>query len=180
MLTLRLLNKEQRRAVENFEGVTYVEAPPGTGKTQTLASRIAYMLASEGDIKPNMILALTFTDAGASAMRQRLVSFIGVDAYKIAIHTFHSFSNEIIQNNPDYFGVREFEPVTELERIDIAYRIIEELDENHPMKRLRGDIYYDAKKLLNLFQVMKHHCLYMIILLLKSQMLLFRLPIHWF
>jgi DNA helicase-2/ATP-dependent DNA helicase PcrA len=102
-----------------------------------------------------MILALTFTDAGASAMRQRLVSFIGVDAYKIAIHTFHSFSNEIIQNNPDYFGVREFEPVTELERIDIAYRIIEELDENHPMKRLRGDIYYDAKKLLNLFQVMK-------------------------
>jgi len=155
MLTLRLLNKKQREAVENFEGVTYVEAPPGTGKTQTLASRIAYMLTQSGDIKPNLILALTFTDAGAIAMRQRLVGFLGTEAYKIAIHTFHSFANEVIQNYPDYFGVREFEPVTELERISIAYQIIDELQLEHPLKRLRGDIYYDARKLLNLFQVMK-------------------------
>ena len=40
-------------------------------------------------------------------MRNRLLSFIGPDAYRVQIQTFHAFCNEIIQSHPDLFGRRE-------------------------------------------------------------------------
>ena len=42
------------------------------------------------------ILCLTFTESAARNMRERLASMIGQDAYRVAIHTFHSFGNEIL------------------------------------------------------------------------------------
>src|SRR4026208_884417 len=88
------LNKEQRKAVDTIEGPVMVIAGPGTGKTQILAARIGKILL-ETDASPENILCLTFTDAGVIAMRRRLLQFIGPDAYKVHIHTFHSFCNEI-------------------------------------------------------------------------------------
>ena len=154
-MAVKQLNQEQQMAISTIDGSTLVLAPPGSGKTQILAARITNMLSGDQGILPNMILSLTFTEAGVVAMRKRLVEFLGPAAHKIAIHTFHSFCNEIIQNNPDYFNVREAEPASELERIEIAYQIIDELEPDNPLKRLRGDVYYDAHRLLNLFQLMK-------------------------
>src|SRR5678815_4787990 len=91
----RRLNEEQRKAVDNIEGPVMVIAGPGTGKTQILAARIGKILL-ETDVLPNNILCLTYTDAGAIAMRRRLLQFIGADAYKVNIYTFHSFCNDII------------------------------------------------------------------------------------
>src|SRR5438034_11034625 len=84
------LNPEQRKAVDTIEGPVMVIAGPGTGKTQILAARIGKILL-ETDVYPNNILCLTYTDAGAIAMRKRLLQFIDADAYKVNIHTFHSF-----------------------------------------------------------------------------------------
>src|SRR5258705_12830738 len=84
------LNEQQRKAVDTIEGPVMVIAGPGTGKTQILASRIGKILL-ETDSLPQNILCLTFTDAGVAAMRKRLLSLIGSDAYKVNIHTFHSF-----------------------------------------------------------------------------------------
>src|ERR1041384_1808068 len=92
------LNEQQKRAVDAIDGPVMVIAGPGTGKTQILAARIGKILL-ETDALPENILCLTYTDAGAIAMRRRLLQFIGPDAYKVSINTFHAFCNDIIQDN---------------------------------------------------------------------------------
>ena len=64
------LNEQQRLAVDTIEGPVMVIAGPGTGKTQILAARIGKILL-EPDNAPENILCLTYTDAGAIAMRRR-------------------------------------------------------------------------------------------------------------
>ena len=87
---LSVLTTDQKRAVEQIEGPVMVLAGPGTGKTQVLAARFGYIL-DQTDTSIQQILCLTYTDAGVVAMRRRLVHFIGADAYKVNICTFHSF-----------------------------------------------------------------------------------------
>ena len=99
------LNTAQREAVTTIEGAVMGLAVPGTGKTQVLGTRIGYILDNT-DTQAHNILCLTFTDAGVVAMRERLIKFIDKDAYKVNIHTFHSFCNKVIQENPQYFGYR--------------------------------------------------------------------------
>ena len=71
------LNEAQRRAVETTEGPVLVIAGPGTGKTQIIAARIGHILSSKlTQAQPQNILCLTYTDAGAIAMRKRLLDFI--------------------------------------------------------------------------------------------------------
>jgi DNA helicase-2/ATP-dependent DNA helicase PcrA len=65
-------------------------AGAGTGKTQILAVRIAKILL-ETQIDPYNILCLTFTEAGVTAMRKRLMEIIGPAAYHVKVATFHSF-----------------------------------------------------------------------------------------
>ena len=91
-----------------------VVAGPGTGKTQILTLRIANILART-DVEPENILALTFTEAAAANMRKRLSKLIGSSAHQVVISTFHSFANDIIQNNPDDFpGIIGSQPMTEV------------------------------------------------------------------
>ena len=92
------LNLAQKAAVDAIEGPVMVIAGPGTGKTQILSARIGKILL-DTDANPENILCLTYTDAGAVAMRKRLLRFISSDAYKVNIHTFHSLCNYIIQYN---------------------------------------------------------------------------------
>jgi len=150
------LNPEQKQAVDAIYGTSFVEAPPGSGKTQLLACRVAKLLKSEAMVSPSTILLLTYTDAGTKAMRKRLFDFIGAEAYQVNIHTFHSFCSDIIQNNLSFFKADELEPVSELESLEIAMGMIKELSIDHILKRSRGDIYYEAKRLLALFQIMKN------------------------
>jgi DNA helicase-2/ATP-dependent DNA helicase PcrA len=102
------LNSRQRQAVdrESLDGPVMVIAGPGTGKTKILTLRIANILLST-DTAPESILALTFTESGATEMRSRLAAIADVTqaAYRVNITTFHSFCNSIIQNYPDAFGL---------------------------------------------------------------------------
>ncbi|MBI4930231.1 MAG: ATP-dependent helicase [Bacteroidetes bacterium] len=152
---LARLNKEQRKAVEHIEGPVMVIAGPGTGKTQIIAGRIGYILKSDLQVAPHNILCLTYTDAGTVAMRNRLLQFIGPTAYRVNIYTFHAFCNDIIQHNLDYFGKRELEPISELENVQLLQDMIDSLDAKHPLKRLKGDIYYDIPRMNDLFRMMK-------------------------
>src|SRR3954466_5329571 len=111
------LNDQQRRAVDTIEGPVMVNAGPGTGKTQVLALRIGSIL-QQTDTNPNNILCLTYTDNGAIEMRNRLLKIIGAAAYNVRIHTFHSFCNEVIQDNLTYFGKLNLAPLGDLEEIE--------------------------------------------------------------
>ncbi len=113
------LNKEQKEAVETIYGPVMVVAGPGTGKTQILAMRIANLLRSDAQISPQNILCLTYTDEGKKNMRDRLFKLIGADtAQQIAVHTYHSFCNEIIQNNLKHFDTDNLELISELELVE--------------------------------------------------------------
>lgn len=148
------LNIQQRKAVEHIEGPLLVVAGPGTGKTHILSARIGHILL-ETDTQAQNILCLTFTDAGVHAMRKRLLEFIGPEAHRVHIYTFHSFCNSIIQDNLEYFGRNDLEPLSDLERIDIIRRLLEQLDVHHYLRRGRSDQYFYEKHLFNLFQRMK-------------------------
>src|SRR3989339_42543 len=148
------LNLAQKAAVDAIEGPVMVIAGPGTGKTQILSARIGKILL-ETDANPENILCLTYTDAGAVAMRKRLLRFIGPDAYKVNIHTFHSFCNDVIQDNLSLFEKTKLDPISELESIEIFKQLIDGFPKNHPLKRYRGDVYFEINNLKNLFSNMK-------------------------
>ena len=148
------LNEKQRQAVDTIEGPVMVIAGPGTGKTQILAARIGKILL-ETDALPQNILCLTYTDAGAIAMRKRLLQFIGPDSYKVNIYTFHGFCNEVIQQNLSLFEKSALNPISDLEKIQVYKTLIDHLPKNNPLKRYRGDVYYEIKNLQHLFSAMK-------------------------
>ncbi|MES2668125.1 MAG: ATP-dependent DNA helicase [Patescibacteria group bacterium] len=96
------LNEGQRQAVDSIDGPVFVIAGPGTGKTQVLTLRIANILRTT-DTPPDAILALTFTEAAAAEMRQRLAKVIGSTAWRVRIHTFHGFAESLVSRYPDEF-----------------------------------------------------------------------------
>jgi DNA helicase II / ATP-dependent DNA helicase PcrA len=148
------LNPQQRKAVDSIEGPVMVIAGPGTGKTQILAARIGKILL-ETDALPQNILCLTYTDAGAIAMRRRLQQFIGADAYKVNLYTFHAFCNDVIQDNLALFEKTALDAISELETIELYKMLIDAFPKNHPLKRYRGDVYFEINNLRQLFATMK-------------------------
>ncbi|MAJ97602.1 MAG: hypothetical protein CMI56_03260 [Parcubacteria group bacterium] len=143
-----MLNKEQRKAVDTIEGPVMVIAGPGTGKTQILTLRIAHIL-KQTDTDPSSILALTFTEAGVAAMRKRLVSMIGSDAYRVAIHTFHGFCNMTIQRFPEDFPrLISSEQITDIDQILMMREIIEKRDHLNLLRPFHDNFAY-VKKSLN-------------------------------
>lgn len=91
------LNPEQRKAVEHGEGPLLVIAGPGSGKTRVITQRIVYLLENVPSLRPENILALTFTDKAAGEMKSRVNKALpGLDASP-HISTFHSFCYSVLR-----------------------------------------------------------------------------------
>ncbi|MFA6797512.1 MAG: ATP-dependent helicase, partial [Candidatus Paceibacterota bacterium] len=133
------LNKNQRKAVDTIEGPLLVVAGPGSGKTEILSLRVGKIL-KETQILPSNILCLTFTESATVNMRKRLAGLIGQEAYRVAIHTFHSFCVEIIQKYPEYFySGALYSPADELTQVQIIQDIFENLPNRNPLKVLHPE-----------------------------------------
>jgi len=149
------LNKAQRQAVDTIDGPVMVIAGPGTGKTELLSVRTANIL-QKTDTLPENILCLTFTDSGANAMRERLTEIIGKDAYKVAVHTFHSFGTEVINQNGQYFYQgANFHAADELSSYEIMRDIFEKLDYNNPIAKKLDDEYTHLSDSLKVISELK-------------------------
>ena len=136
---LKKLNAEQRTAVETVEGPVMVIAGPGSGKTELLSLRVANILRTT-DTAPGNILCLTFTDAAAFNMRERLSGLMGREAYRVAIHTFHSFGVEVINRYPEYFyNGATFLPADEITQTEILEDIFSDLPHNNPLRSQHDD-----------------------------------------
>lgn len=134
------LNAEQQQVVNILFGPVLVNAGAGTGKTQLLSTRVANILR-QTDTLPNHILCLTYTDAAATNMRDRLYQIIGPLSYRIAIHTFHSFSLEIMNRYPEYFFQgATFNLAEELVKKEILLGIFKSLPLSNPMKSFCSEI----------------------------------------
>jgi DNA helicase-2/ATP-dependent DNA helicase PcrA len=133
------LNPAQKQAVDTTDGPVMVVAGPGTGKTELLSMRVANILRAT-DTLPQNILCLTYTESGAHAMRERLAGLIGPDAYKVAVHTFHSFGSEIINRNAEYFyHGAYFRPADELSSYEVLRSIFEKLPHDNLLSSKMND-----------------------------------------
>ncbi len=147
------LNTSQKEAVDTIDGPVMVIAGPGTGKTQILTLRIANILIRT-DTRAENVLALTFTESGAKAMRERLLRYIGPTAYQVPIFTFHGFASRLISEYPDAFPkVIGGRPATDIDR----FRIIESILDNPTIKTLRpmGSPTYYVKLITNIISSLK-------------------------
>ena len=127
------LNKKQLEAVEQIDGPVLVIAGPGTGKTQLISTRVGYIL-EKTDTPQDAILLLTFTEAGAQAMRERLSQLMGRAAYDIQINTYHAFGGEIFRRYPDYFEGADLTLVEELGSDNLLRDIVAKLPYSNPLK----------------------------------------------
>jgi len=142
----RKLNHQQKQAVDNIEGPMLVVAGPGSGKTELLSLRVANILR-KADIYPQNILCLTFTDSAAFNMRDRLRGLIGDDAYRVAIHTFHSFGVEIMEQHRELFYEGAiFNSVDELTQTAIIEDILKNLSHDNPLSKTHPEYGYIFSK----------------------------------
>lgn len=102
---LHTLNNKQLEAVQQIHGPVLIMAGAGSGKTKSLTCRIAYMLDS--GIRPEEILAITFTNKAAHEMKERVHGLVGPAANKIQISTFHSFGARFLR-----MEIEEYPPYT--------------------------------------------------------------------
>lgn len=158
------LNAAQKQAVDTIDGPLLVLAGPGTGKTQLLSARVANIL-DKTDTLPSSILCLTFTEAAALNMRERLGSMIGDDAYDVHISTYHSFASDIIKAYPDAFQTIDLEtgedsrmerPINELGQLEIIKSIVDTLPFSDPLRSSR----YYLKSLISTVSDLKQANLY--------------------
>ncbi|MCA9352716.1 ATP-dependent helicase [Patescibacteria group bacterium] len=122
------LNPQQKEAVDTIDGPVFVMAGPGTGKTQILTLRIANIL-KQTDVDPENILALTFTNAAAYNMRERLSGIVGPEAaHRVYLSTFHSFAEDMLKRHRDLidvnYGTRLISPI---EQIELLEKIIDDM-----------------------------------------------------
>ncbi len=93
------LNEEQKRAATMIDGSLLILAGAGSGKTKTITSRLAYLLAN--GIDPANTLTLTFTNKAANEMRERALRMIGDVIYPPLLCTFHKFGLLFLKFNID-------------------------------------------------------------------------------
>lgn len=146
------LNAKQQEAVKYLDGPLLVLAGPGTGKTQLLSKKVEYILQNT-DTDPSMILCITYTEAGAENMKERLRSMIGQAADKIDIMTFHAFGQKILglYNQFSTEPTRIFnEPIEEV----LQLKILEDLQATLPNSYLLK-AEQKQKNLLNIISKIK-------------------------
>src|SRR6059036_3153672 len=122
------LNPAQQEAVLATEGPLLVVAGAGSGKTRVLTRRVAHLIAACG-VKPNEILAITFTNKAAGEMRERLEGLLGDTARRIWILTFHAACGRILRREAPRLGYRSnFTIYDSADQLRLVRACLEELE----------------------------------------------------
>jgi DNA helicase-2/ATP-dependent DNA helicase PcrA len=122
------LNPAQREAVLNTEGPMLVVAGAGSGKTRVLTHRVAHLINAHG-IKPQEILAITFTNKAAGEMRERLDDMLGGAGRGLWILTFHSACGRILRREAPRLGYRtNFTIYDQADQVRLTKAVLEELE----------------------------------------------------
>jgi DNA helicase-2/ATP-dependent DNA helicase PcrA len=122
------LNPAQREAVLATEGPVLVVAGAGSGKTRVLTYRIAHLVSAVG-VKPQEILAITFTNKAAGEMRERLEGVLGGIARTMWVMTFHSACGRILRTEAPKLGYRSnFTIYDQADQVRVVKLCLEELE----------------------------------------------------
>lgn len=124
------LNDKQTRAVRTTNKPILIIAGPGTGKTRVLTHRIAYLI-EQGTVKPEQIIALTFTNKAAKEIKERISQLLATGYQLPAIHTFHSLAYKLLSKQDE-----EITLISEQEKRRIIKEIQEGLGKHSPLWNL--------------------------------------------
>lgn len=139
---LHELNEKQKEAVEQKDGPILVIAGPGTGKTRVITHRIANLIR-EHSVKPDNILAITFTNKASQEMQDRVIDEIG-DPHgpQVKVKTFHSFCVKVLRDHAIEIELNENFAIFDQEIQDeILTEIVKDLNlssNDYPYWRLRS------------------------------------------
>ena len=104
-------NKAQTQAIMAPSNIDIlIAAGAGSGKTKVLSERV-YRLIEEGEVRPDQLLVLTFTNNAAHEMKNRILARFGVDHPRYAkmlschVQSFDSFLGYLVRTNADALGV---------------------------------------------------------------------------
>jgi DNA helicase-2/ATP-dependent DNA helicase PcrA len=98
------LNPEQLEAVTHGEGPLLIVAGAGTGKTQVVTRRIAWLIATKR-ARPEEILGLTFTDKAAAEMEARVDVLVPYGFVGATLSTFHAFCDRLVREHAVELGL---------------------------------------------------------------------------
>ncbi len=131
MDVFRGLNAAQSEAVKITDGPLLILAGPGSGKTKTLTHRIAHLIANCG-VKPDEILAVTFTNKAAKEMRSRLAHLLGREDswyFMPFMGTFHGICVKILRESGVEIQIDEkFVIYDESDRLGLVKRALKDLN----------------------------------------------------
>jgi DNA helicase-2/ATP-dependent DNA helicase PcrA len=120
------LNPAQREAVLATEGPVLVVAGAGSGKTRVLTHRIAHLVTACG-VKPQEILAITFTNKAAGEMKERLEGILGDVAPRMWVMTFHAACGRILRREAARLGYRSnFTIYDQADQVRLVKAVLEE------------------------------------------------------
>jgi DNA helicase-2/ATP-dependent DNA helicase PcrA len=130
MLDLSGLNPPQREAVTHGNGPLLVLAGAGSGKTRVITYRIAYLIGELG-VRPQNILAVTFTNKAAAEMLHRVDQIVPSGGHRPWIGTFHSTSLRILRRHADRLGyTKSFAVYDTSDQLTLIRRCMRELNVN--------------------------------------------------
>jgi DNA helicase II / ATP-dependent DNA helicase PcrA len=131
---LEVLNPVQREAVLQTEGPVLIVAGAGSGKTRILTHRIAHLIRERG-VRPQAILAITFTNKAAQEMAERVQSLVGTRIAKgMWILTFHSACARILRREHALIGLPSH------------FSIYDEADSERVIKMVLSDLGVDDRR----------------------------------
>lgn len=135
------LNEQQKCAVTSPSTALQVLAPPGSGKTKTLTTRVAYLIAQQG-MRPWNMIVCTFTIKAAKEMKERIRTFIGDEfESKLVLGTFHSIARRYLARYGHYIGIaKNFGIADSNDSLAIIKRIVKRHDFNLEPKQARSRI----------------------------------------
>ncbi len=121
---------ESQRAAARAQGVPrVVRAGPGTGKTRTLVGRVRYLI-DELEVAPESIVALSYSNASAQDLADRIRAETGDKAPAIWTGTFHAFGLELLRQHGE--AIRLPSPPKLIDRTDALFLMEELLDDLKP------------------------------------------------
>ena len=151
-MNLKKLNDSQKAAVEAVDTPVLIFAGAGSGKTRVLTYKISYLI-KENIVKPEEILAVTFTNKAAGVMKQRVSDLLKGNVQNINIGTFHSICAKILRNEIRHLGfTKNFAIYDASDQISLIKVIMAEnnLTKNNVMpKTVRNKISSYKSQLIN-------------------------------
>ena len=132
---LNSLNPQQKAAALYEDGPCLIVAGAGTGKTKTLTTKIAKLIAD--GYNPSRILAVTFTNKAAGEMRERVDTLVPGAARRVWIHTFHSFGVRILRQHAEKLGLsKDFAIYDDSDQKKVVTLILQEMGVKEPKKEV--------------------------------------------